>query len=557
VIKLIILVAALLILAAWWYWPESAPRRRLPGNRVRWMKIRLHLRLRPGRGLATLFELWLRWGRLAAWRKSKRIRPSLSAWHRMRRAAECSVIAGRAQYRHRLHIPLEEHVLVMSPPRQLKTAWLATVVLHYPGPVLSTTTKADVFNLTSGIRQALGPVHVFNPQGIGGVPSTFCWSPVAGCEDPAVAIRRADSFAMSVSQKGVEDSSFWSAKASDYLRGYFAAAALADVDMRLVAGWVLGADPEQPERILAAAGMHQWAATLAELRGEAQKTASTVRMVMSRAIGFMADPQLAASVISVGHGFDIASFLGGRGTLYMIAEPQHEDAPVAPLFAAMADEIHYQAELTGQASAAGRLDPPLLMALDEVVQICPVPLPVWLSDSGGKGIQVITVAHGEAQLASRWEEHGKQVILDTSSVKCLLPGVTDTETLEMAGKLCGKGAYREHGRDEWSRHDVLDPDMIRQLPTAFALVLRSNHAPVIARVPRAWRDRTYRKARRRGQATATITPARAVSTAPESAVPVMTAADFEPEPSLVGNGHPNDGGQRHGESYPWIGDEHD
>ena len=34
----------------------------------------------------------------------------------------------------------------------------------------------------------------------------------------------------------------------------------------------------------------------------------------------------------------------------MIADPQHEDAPVAPLFAAMADEIHYQAELLGQAS---------------------------------------------------------------------------------------------------------------------------------------------------------------------------------------------------------------
>ena len=59
------------------------------------------------------------------------------------------------------------------------------------------------------------------------VPSTFCWSPVDGCEDPATAIRRADAFAFAVSQKGVEDGTFWSAKASDYLRGYFHAAALA------------------------------------------------------------------------------------------------------------------------------------------------------------------------------------------------------------------------------------------------------------------------------------------------------------------------------------------
>jgi len=42
------------------------------------------------------------------------------------------------------------------------------------------------------------------------------------------------------------------------------------------------------------------------------------------------------------------------------------------------------------------------MGLDEVTQICPVPLPFWLSDSGGKGIQVIALVHGEAQLAERW-----------------------------------------------------------------------------------------------------------------------------------------------------------
>ena len=184
---------------------------------------------------------------------------------------------------------------MMAPPRTFKTAFLADVILRYPGPVIATTTKADVFALTAAVRAELGPVHVFNPQHIGGVPSTFRWSPVDGCEDPATAIRRADAFAFAVSQKGVEDGTFWSAKASDYLRGYFHAAALAGYDLRAVAAWVSGADPDVPERILAAAGAHQWARTLAELRSEAQKTTATVRMVMSRALSFMADPALAAS----------------------------------------------------------------------------------------------------------------------------------------------------------------------------------------------------------------------------------------------------------------------
>jgi len=125
-----------------------------------------------------------------------------------------------------------------------------------------------------------------------------------------------------------------------------------------------GADPHIPEQILAYYGARQWALTLAELRSEAHKTAATVRMVMSRALSFMADPPLAASVLpGPGEGFSIPEFLAEAGALYMIAEAITEDVPVAPLFAAMATEIHYAAALTGQASASGRLDPPLLMGL--------------------------------------------------------------------------------------------------------------------------------------------------------------------------------------------------
>ena len=301
--------------------------------------------------------------------------------------------------------------------------------------------------------------------------------------------------------KAVEDATFWSAKACDYLRGYFHAAALARYDLRTVAAWVSGADPDVPERILLAAGARQWALTLAELRSEAHKTAATVRMVMSRALAFMADPALAASVLPPpGGGFDIPAFLADRGTVYLIAEAVSEEAPVAPLFAAMAAEIHYVAAQLGQASEAGRLDPPLLMGLDEVTQICPVPLPFWLADSGGKGIQVVAVVHGEAQLAERWGDHGRQIVLDTCSVKVFLPGITDTTTLQTASTLCGQASWKLRGQDHVTRHDVATPDMIRQLPAAFALVIRGDCAPVIARLPRAWKNPAYRRARRLGQA---------------------------------------------------------
>jgi type IV secretion system protein VirD4 len=271
--------------------------------------------------------------------------------------------------------------------------------------------------------------------------------------------------------------------------------------------------------------------------------------VMSRALSFMADPALAASVLPAAGGFEIPAFLRARGTLYMIAESQGEDAPVAPLFAAMADEIHYQAALLGQASPAGRLDPPLLMGLDEVTQICPVPLPVWLSDSGGKGIQVVGVAHGEAQLATRWQDHGKQVVMDTSSVKLFLPGITDVTTLEAASTMCGEAAYRERGHDRYSRHQVLTPAMIRALPAGFALVIRGGYAPVVARLAAAWNDRVYKRARRRGQAVAPLTPA-PLPAAPAEPAPMPVPA-AEPEPAVAADELPPDPFPP-GTSFPWT-----
>ncbi|HET9898621.1 MAG TPA: hypothetical protein VFQ44_27175 [Streptosporangiaceae bacterium] len=294
------------------------------------------------------------------------------------------------------------------------------------------TTKADVYGLTGDARSWTGPVYVFNPQRIGGVESTIRWSPVAGCEDPATAIRRADAFANAVSRKGIEDATFWSNKASDYLRAYFHAAALAGEDLRTVAGWVAGASPGEAEQILISAGAGQRAMNLTELTSEAQKTVATVRMVMSRALSFMADPALAASVLpEPGQGFAIGTFLADRGTLYMIAEPVTEDAPVAPLFAA-------------------------------------------------------------------------------------------------ASKLCGQAAWKIRGDYHKTWHDVATPDMIRQLPAGYALVIRGGCAPVIARLPRAWNNPAYHRARRTGRLHPLI-PARMAITSRDrySSIPDYVPDDFD------------------------------
>ena len=421
----------------------------------------------------------------------------------LRNPYEYSVMLGRAHYGHALRLPHEEHALMFAPPRTGKSGLLADMMLRYPGSVLSTTTRADIYKNTQRTRRGLGRVDVFNPQGIGRVPSTLAWDPISGCLDIATAIRRADAFALAVTTQGVEDGAFWAAKTSDYLRAFFYAAAFAQskgvrYGLPTAARWALSGSSQEAEDILTDAGALDWAAQVGELRGEAQKTAATVRMYMTRALGFLFDPELARSVSPRDDdpGLSLESFARNQDTLYLVASGQGGQSPLAPLFAALANEVHYTAGLVGSWSANGRLPYPMLFALDEITQVCPVPLPEWLADSGGKGIQIIPVVHGEAQLRNRWGKDGARVIEDCAGTLIVLPGVSDPDTLRMLSTVSGQVAVREHGHDSHARHPVLTEDMIRQLPGKRALVKRTNLAPVVVRVRQVWENPLHRKARK-------------------------------------------------------------
>jgi type IV secretion system protein VirD4 len=141
---LILLTVVLAVAAAlkWAFWPS----RNLPLHRVRHTRIRLHLRVHPGRGFASAPECWLRWGRLASFRGSKRARPSLSFWQRLTHPAEHSVLVGRAHYRLRLRVPMQESITITAPPRAGKTGMLAHLVLRFCGPAVATSVKSDIYD---------------------------------------------------------------------------------------------------------------------------------------------------------------------------------------------------------------------------------------------------------------------------------------------------------------------------------------------------------------------------------------------------------------------------
>ena len=161
--------------------------------------------------------------------------------------------------------------------------------------------------------------------------------------------------------------------------------------------------------------------------------------------------------------------------------------------------------------------------MDEACTICPVPLPEWLSDSGGKGIVLAIGCHSDSQLANRYGQHGAQTIIDTCGTRVYMPGIADPKMLGDVSKLAGQFSQRARFQDHHSEHSTVTEAMVRELPDGYGLVLRGNASPVLAKLRRGWKLPEYRQARRQGRAVAAI-PADHIALRP-AAVPCAVDQD--------------------------------
>jgi type IV secretion system protein VirD4 len=460
-------------------------RRAQVRNRLRAQRWRIKCRLRAGPGFASLPELVCRWSRLAAVSHGRRARPDLTLRERLRGPVTgYAVRFGRGQYFRRVFGRMEDQVLILAPPRVGKSGLIADRILDHPGPVLATTTRADLHALTAPARAALGPVHVFNPEDVGDLPSTFGWDLISPCRDLTVAYRMAGWLAGGRHEKG--DLEWFAQKADIGLQGLLHAAALSGRRIPDVYQWSQQHGYQDALRILAArpGGNPLLVAAVSRVM-EDNRTAASIRATMDHVLRFAILPQLAVAVDPLpGEEFDVDDFLTGNGTLYMIASGD-EDSPISQMFRAMASYIHYRAGLVGTRALRGRLDPPLLMALDEVTQICPVDLPSMLADSAGKGVLITAVCHSVSQLEDRWGQHGASTIRATCGAKMLLPGIADDKTLEQVSGLCGTVTIGA-GEDK-ATVPAVPPELIRGLPDWRALIIRTNLSPAVVKIRPVWK----------------------------------------------------------------------
>jgi type IV secretion system protein VirD4 len=305
---------------------------------------------------------------------------------------------------------------------------------------------------------------------------------VSGCQDPAEAFIRADAIIGPRTETG--DMAWWQDKAAIALAALLHAAALSGRTVLDIWDWA----NRQGDAIAgsALAGHPAASRPLRSVFAEATRegrSPDSIRMTMAKSLTWVADPAVAAMV----HGpaarpFGADAFAASCGTLYMIA-PGAQGATIAPLFRCFTDYVQRQATLAGSRRPEGKLDPPLLLALDEARQIVRVPLDLWLADSAGKGVTIVAVAHGLGQLREGWGADGAATIWDTTN-KIILPGVTDRDCLDTIQDICGTVGATEG--DRRVQVPAVPAAFVRRLPRRRALILEGDLAPVVVKTRPVW-----------------------------------------------------------------------
>ena len=195
---------------------------------------------------------------------------------------------------------------------------------------------------------------------------------------------------------------------------------------------------------------------------------------MRQALAALADPDVLASVDPPpGQEFDPVTFLRSTNTLYLLASAVASGSS-APLVAAFVEDITETARALAARAPGARLDPPLLLALDEIANLTPLPsLPSLMAEGGGSGITILAVLQSLAQARNRWGEHAADAIWDAATVKVVLGGLGKYRDLDDVARLLGEIDELVETRTTGRAGERSSSTSVRSVPVMPASALRT------------------------------------------------------------------------------------
>jgi type IV secretory pathway TraG/TraD family ATPase VirD4 len=339
------------------------------------------------------------------------------------------------------------------------------------------------------------------------------WSPLRGCDDVVTARLRAEALFAAVPEGGPNDT-FWRNNGQMLLSTYLLAAALADGQMSDIVSWADRDTDSSPVDVIRAfatdldaghvqAALMSSAAQLkAAIAQDPRYKAGVTGQVLQTLEPFRI-PRIAEMCdVSIAESFDPDDFVSSSGTIWMLGSDSQQ-RQAAGVCTALTAAIAESAREAARRSAHGRLRPPLLLALDEAVNVAPIPrLDQLLSTGGGSGLQTIVVLQSMAAARNAWGKEMGDALLDFNNAKLILGGLSDANDLDDLSRLLGQReeltaqssrnarmGLLDPGDSSWSWRQVpvMRPDEIRALNSeerGEALLIARNARGIMLRQPR-------------------------------------------------------------------------
>lgn len=472
-------------------WPVAA-RRELPGARELQAVLLLSL-------LAVAASFLLVW-RLTRSLRDTETRKRSAKWATTADLAELRI--GRPQpgritlgYHRRSLIAAEERasVMVVGPTQSGKTTGLVVPAMsEWDGPVLATSIKTDVLVQTLAARSELGEARVFDPTRATSLGHAV-WSPLSASTTWTGA-RRTAAALLGVgdhSSARSADDAFWRPAGARYLASLlFAATKAAELTMADVLHWIATSDFDEPTKLLDGAtdsGTAAAADAIQSVKGADHRFASSLLQTIATALDPWQEPQVAGATMGESR-ISADWLLGAANTLYVVA-PANEQRRLSGLFAALVS--HIVAGAYERSAKTGRpINPALLLALDEVCNIAPLPNLDEIASTGpGQGVHLLCVLQNISQSYDRWGRDRAETIIANHRARLFCSGIGDRATLDYLRGTLGeeeiaristqqRGISVPGARTHSTEHRPLaTPHRIRQADRASSLLVYGRLAP--------------------------------------------------------------------------------
>jgi hypothetical protein len=384
----------------------------------------------------------------------------------------------------------EDTLIAFMAPRSGKTTALSIPhVLSAPGAVVATSNKADLWAATAQLRADSGStVWLFDPQRITGAGQRWWWNPLTGLATVEAAHRIASHFVLTIDDSTRRD--LWGPAAQDLLCAVLLAAAASGRSLRECGRWLADAGSPIPAELLDTAGFHALAASLRGTQHGAPETRDGIYQTARTAAKCLNDEDIMRWVTPPARQalpvFEPATFAASRDTLFLLTESR---SAAAPLIAALTDTVmragRRQAERAG-----GRLDPPMIVVLDEAANICRIAdLPELYSHLGSRGMVPVTILQSYQQGVAVWGEPGMAALWGASTKKIIGAGIDDPRQARDLATLVGQhdvpvtsvsyGDGRASRQISLRRQEILEAADIRALPPGSALLLATGVRPAL------------------------------------------------------------------------------